>query len=109
MTEKVVDIDEVQKALVDFTGSDCYAETILFPNGDTDKEAFAWLLKSMQKIIERKRPNAEKAERVVDLVERIMLHGYVDHLRMHAGKKLKADNKKLRETVDHLTTKLSET
>ncbi len=108
MSDHIPSVSEAREKLRELVGRDCYRETVLFPGGKEDVEAMMWLVETLLTMIARERPNAEKARRCYNLVNRLMHHGYVDHVLMHAGKRAIADDAKLRATIDHLTTKLEE-
>lgn len=101
-------LEEAKKLLINVAGSDCYESGVLFPGGEAEREALKWLSNSMKSLVERGRPNAEKANRVITILARVVLHGYIDHMLMHKFRNVEDDNKKLKETVDHLATKLAE-
>ena len=101
-------LEDIQKKLRDLKGEDCYQKGVLFRDGDDDREALIWVKETCSKVFERKGSNAKKAGRFLVMLERILRHGYIDHLLMHMGEQAREDNAKLRETVDHLATKLGE-
>lgn len=122
-------LEKAQEVLVKVTGRDCYRDGIMFQSED-DKKALDWLLETLRTLINNKRGNEHKAAQFLSLFNRILEHGYLDHILMHKNKELaetygkleaengelkqklvksEDDNQKLRDTIGHLTDKLTET
>lgn len=98
-------IEQAKNALIEFAGRDCMKRYV-FKELD-DAEAFVWLLDVLGKITERRDVNADRAKRASMVLSRCVVAAYLGHIGVHEAFAKAEENQKLRETVDHLASKIT--
>lgn len=126
LVEDNATLKKARETLIKISGRDCYVDGILFTTCE-ERDAFRWLNDVLDGLIKDKKRNSDKAKCFLVILERVFLHGYLDHIIMHKTREMaemhdqadrgekqalaklaavEEENRKLRETVDHLASKI---